>query len=179
MYCRHSHLNQPRFAFVCVEKTNNKNVRFFHSHLFLPETNFLPGIKNSSLSESNGTRLRNTDLDCFYQFFLLINVMGHTRVKSNSFCVAPVCNFYEQIDIFCRQIKMYKLISTLQKVLVPTGTLLKKMIEIKPSYWREQKRPFSFSALPPCRSVCVISITQRLVRLKKLWKRRPCIQLSV
>jgi len=32
----------------------------FHPQLFLPGTNFLPGIKNSSLSEPSGSRLRTT-----------------------------------------------------------------------------------------------------------------------
>jgi len=62
-YCRHSHLNQPRCAiFISVEETNNKHLRFFHPQLFLPGTNFLPAIKNSSLSEPSGSRLRTTEL---------------------------------------------------------------------------------------------------------------------
>ena len=60
-YCRHSHLKQPRCAiFTCVEETNNKNLRIFHPQLFLPGTNFLPTIRNSSLSEPSGSRLKTT-----------------------------------------------------------------------------------------------------------------------
>ena len=49
-YCRHSYLNQPRCAvFICVEQTNNKNLRFFPPQLFLP---------NSSLEEVSSQQLK-------------------------------------------------------------------------------------------------------------------------
>jgi len=64
--CRHSLLNQPHASLMCwINYCNNKN-NFFSSTAFppqfLPGTNFLPGIKNSSPKEPSGSRLRITGL---------------------------------------------------------------------------------------------------------------------
>jgi len=58
--------NEFTNKFYALNKQITK-LKFFHPQLifpqFLPGTNFLPGIKNYSLSEPNGTRLRTTGLD--------------------------------------------------------------------------------------------------------------------
>ena len=70
-YCRHSLLNQPRCAVVCVLNKLIIKLKFFSSTAFpsqfLPGENFLPGIKNSSLSEPSGSCLRTTALAFWLQ----------------------------------------------------------------------------------------------------------------
>jgi len=61
-----SHLNQCHCAVFCVLNKQIIKILGFFMHNFswpiLPETNFLLGIQNSTLSEPRGTRLRTTAL---------------------------------------------------------------------------------------------------------------------